>query len=99
MMLLNYPLLGRVGNPKDFSRFLIQANSCIHHSAYHELDKIECPTLIVGGGSDKVVEPNSSAEIASRIRNSKLFIYRDLGHAAYEEAKDFNVRVLNFLMK
>jgi len=94
-----YSLLSRVGNPKDFSRFLIQANSCIHHSAYHELDKIECPTLIVGGDSDKVAGPNSSVEIASRIRNSELFIYKGLGHAVYEEAKDFNVRVLNYLMR
>lgn len=94
-----YPLLSRVGKPKDFSRFLIQANSCIHHNAYHELDKIECPTLIIGGDSDKVVESNSSVEIAGRIRSSELFIYKGLGHAVYEEAKDFNIRVLNFLMR
>jgi len=94
-----YPLLSRIGNPKDFSRFIIQANSCIHHNAYHELDKIECPTLVVGGDSDKIVDPNSSVEIAERIRSSELFIYKGLGHAVYEEAKDFNVRVLNFLMR
>lgn len=93
-----FPLLGRVGKPKDFSRFLIQANSCIHHNAYDELDKIECPTLIVSGDSDKVVEPNSSVEIAERIKGSELFVYKGLGHAVYEEAKDFNARVLNFLM-
>lgn len=93
-----YPLLGRVGKPKDFSRFLIQANSCIHHNAYHELNKIECPTLVVGGDKDKIAEPNSSVEIAEKIRNSELFIYKDFGHAVYEEAKDFNVRVLNFLV-
>jgi len=94
-----YPLLSRVGKPKNFSRFLIQANSCIHHNAYHELDKVECPTLVLGGDSDKIVEPNSSVEIAERIRSSELFIYKGLGHAVYEEAKDFNVRVLNFLMR
>lgn len=94
-----YPLLGRVGKPKDFSRFLIQANSCIRHSAYHELDKIECPTLIIGGDSDKIVGTNSSVEIAEKIRNNDLFIYKGLGHATYEEAKDFNVRVLDFLVR
>jgi len=94
-----YQLLGRVGKPKDFSRFLIQANSCIHHNAYYELDKIECPTLIVGGDSDKIVGSNSFVEITERIRSSELFIYIGVGHAAYEEAKDFNVRVLNFLTR
>ena len=36
---LLYPLLGRMGKPKDFSRFIIQAKSCIYHNAYPELDK------------------------------------------------------------
>ena len=26
----------------------------------------------------------------------EIFMYDDLGHAAYEEAKDFNQRVYNF---
>ncbi len=94
-----YPVLGRIGKPKDFSRFLIQANSCIHHNAYEELDEIESSTLIIGAGSDKIVGSNSSAEMAERIRNSELFVYEGFGHAAYEEAKDFNIRVLNFLAR
>lgn len=92
-----YPLLGKMGKPKDFTRFLIQANSCIHHNAHIELDKIKCPTLVVGSDCDKIVGSNSSREIAKRIKDSELFIYKGLGHAAYEEAKDFNVRILNFL--
>ena len=31
--------------------------------------------------------------------NCPIFMYDDLGHAAYEEAKDFNERVYTFLMK
>jgi len=92
-----YPLLSRVGKPKDFGRFLIQANSCIHHNAYHELEKIECPTLVIGGDSDKIVSSIASVEIVNKIKGSELFIYKGLGHATYEEAKDFNDRVLNFL--
>lgn len=92
-----YPLLVKTGKPKDFSRFIIQANSCIHHNAYDELDKIKCPTLVVGGDSDKIVGSNSSEEIAEKISDSKLVIYKGLGHAAYEEAKDFNSQVLGFL--
>jgi len=94
-----YPLLGRIGRPKDFTRFLIQANSCIQHDAYNELDKIKCPILVVGGDCDKIVGLNSSEEIVERINNSELLIYKGFGHATYEEAKDFSVRVLNFLMR
>lgn len=92
-----YPVLTRVGKPKDFNRFIIQANACICHDSYSELDKIKCPTLVIGGDSDNVVGNNSSEEIAERIKYSKIHIYKGLGHMAYEEAKDFNCRVIGFL--
>ncbi len=49
--------------------------------------------------SFRIVGTTSASEIADNIRVSKLFIYNGLGHAAYEEAKDFNVQVLNFLIR
>lgn len=96
---LLYPLLGRIGKPKSFSRFLIQAASCIAHDAYAELDKITCPTLVIGGDCDKIAGTMSASVTADKINGSELFIYKGLGHAAYEEAKDFNARILNFLMR
>ena len=94
-----YPLLGKIGKPKSFDRFLIQANSCIQHNACMELEKIICPTFIIGGGCDKIVGTHAAPILAKKIKGSELFIYNDLGHAAYEEARDFNKRVLNFLMR
>lgn len=94
---LLYPIISRIGKPKDFSRFVIQANACTGHNAYDELDKINCETLVIGGDSDKVVGKNSSEEIAERIGGSKLVILKGLGHMAYEEEKDFNRKVLSFL--
>lgn len=96
---LLYPILGSVGKPKDFSRFLIQAKSCINHNAYLELDKIVCPTLVIGGDCDKIVGVDASRELADKIKMCELFIYNGLGHAAYEEAKDFHNRVLGYLSK
>ena len=90
-------IMSRVGKPKDFSRFLIQASSCIHHSAYDELGGVMCPTLVVGGSDDRVVGNHSSSEIADKIRGSKLLIYQDFGHALYEEAKDYNSQIMSFL--
>lgn len=92
-----YPILGRAGKPKDFTRFLIQASSCIHHDAYDELEKIKCPTLVIGGDCDEIVGKNAATEIEQRLTDRELFIYKGLGHAAYEEAKDFNTRVQEFL--
>lgn len=92
-----YPLLVRISKPKDPGRFIIQANACLTHDAYDELDKISCPTLIIGGDNDKIVGTEASPEMAGKIKNSVLHIYEGLGHAAYEEAKDFNDRVIQFL--
>ena len=92
-----FPLLGKVGKPKSFDRFLIQANSCMGHNAYQEISKIACPTLVIGGDADKIVGASAAFEIADKIKQSELYVYEGLGHAAYEEAKDFNKRVMEFL--
>ena len=94
-----YNILWRVSRPKDYKRFIIQANSCLTHNVYDDLDKIKCHTLIIGGKQDSIVGVNSSKEIADRISNSELYLYEDYGHAVYEEAKDFNERVLKYLKR
>ncbi len=96
---LLYPLLGKIGGPKEFSRFLIQAASCIRHNAYDQLGNITCPTLIIGGTSDKIVGAAASVELANQIGHSELYLYEGLGHALYEEAKDFPSRVMDFLRR
>lgn len=96
---LIYPLLGRVGKPKSYDRFIAQANSCINHASYGELNRIVCPTLVIGGGQDKIVGTSSAAKLAEKINNSELVIYEAFGHALYVEAKDFKDRVLHFLTR
>lgn len=95
---LLYPLISKIGKPKNFNRFLIQAEACLTHNTYNELRNIKCPTLIVGGDSDKIVGAEASHEIAEKISESRLIIYKGLGHGAYEEAKNFNRQVIDFLM-
>lgn len=92
-----YPLIGRIGKPKTFDRFLIQARACLSHTAYDSLPGIQCPTLIIGGDDDRVVGNDASPEMASRIPGSQLKVYEGLGHGADAEAKDFSRRVLEFL--
>jgi len=92
-----YPLLSRIGKPKSFDRFIVQANACISHDAYSELSGIKCPTLVVGVDNDKVVGINTSEEIAEKIKGSKLIVYKGFGHCVHEEAKDFNYQISEFL--
>ena len=93
-----YPFLRNIRKAKDMTRFTIQALSCLRHDAYTELSKIVCPTLIIGGDEDRIVGVDASFEIAEKIIHHELFIYKGLGHALYEEAKDFNKRVQKFLL-
>ncbi len=95
---LAYPLLCRMGKPKSFDRFLIQANATLTHDTFNRLESITCPTFIVGGDSDKVIGTDASIEMAEKIPNSRLHIYKGLGHASYEEGKDFNEQVKSFLL-
>ena len=92
-----YPILGHVGKPKTYDRFLTNARAILAFDARAELKKIPCPTLILGGTEDHIVGPEASKELAEAIPNSQLYLYPGLGHAAYEEAGDFNDRVFAFL--
>lgn len=92
-----YPIIKRVGKPKNFDRFLIQANSCINHNSDEELSKIKVPTLVLGGKLDEIVGEGSSERIAERIDGSRLIMYDDYGHGVFEENKKFNEDVLKFL--
>ena len=85
--------------PKSFKRFLIMADACVSHNTYHELDKIQADTLIIGGKLDQVVGYLPSIELNKKIKDSECYIYENYGHALYEEASDFNTRVLTFLRK
>ena len=92
------PLLTILQKPKDVNRFILLAKSCLTCETYEELDKIKCPVFVIGGKQDKVVGEKASEEIADRLK-CEIYLYENLGHAAYEEAKDFNKRVLEFLRK
>ena len=91
------PLLAKWQTPKDPERFIALAKSCLTCYAYNELEKIKCPVLVIGGGLDKVVGAAASQEIAAKL-GCRIIMYDDLGHAVYEEAKDFNRKVYDFLI-
>ena len=92
------PLLTILQKPKDVQRFVNQAKSCLTCNTYEELDKIKCSVLVLGGRQDKVVTGIASEEIAERL-GCRIHMYDDLGHAAYEEAKDFNQVIYDFLIE
>ena len=91
------PLLTILQKPKDVRRFVILAKACLTCNAYEALEKIKCPVFVLGGRQDKVVTGSASEEIAEKL-GCRIHMYDRLGHAAYEEAKDFNQTVYDFLV-
>ena len=90
------PLLTYVQRPKDAKRFLTLSRACLTCDVEKELHKILCPVYVIGGSDDNVVGGNACAELAERLQ-CKSYVYEGLGHAAYEEAKDFNKKAYDFL--
>ena len=91
------PLVGRLTKPKSYDRFFVQAQACLTHDAYAGLPQIHAPTLVVGGEMDLALGSDASWEIALRIPGAKLEMYSQWGHGLYEEAPDFNGKILAFL--
>lgn len=93
------PIMGKLTKPKSYDRFLIQADAYLHHDAFEKLPLIRAKTLVIGGEKDLALGGDASREIAARIPGAQLRMYHKWGHGVYEEAKDFNRTVLDFLFE
>lgn len=91
--------MGPLGKNATYDRFISQAQACIEHDCFEELQKIKAPTLIIGAGKDKVLGIEGSLELAEKIKLSELYIYDEYSHGVYEQAKDFNKRIFDYLKK
>lgn len=92
-----YRIMGIFGRIKDKKRIDIQAVSCLKHDSLAFLEKISCPTLIIGAEKDDVLGVDGSLVLHQHIKDSQLTILPECGHALYEQNKDFQKRVLVFL--
>ena len=93
------PILGLLTKPKSYERFFNQAQSCLTHWAAPELGRITARTLVIGGEKDKALGGEASRKIAAAIPGAALKMYQQWGHGLYEEAKDFNGVLLEFLAR
>ena len=94
---LLYNVMGIFGRIKDKRRIDIQSESCLKHNSLDFLEKINCPTLIIGADKDDVLGVDGSLGLHQQIKDSQLTILPECGHALYEQNKDFQKRVLVFL--
>lgn len=63
-----------------------------------DLSQITQPTLVVNGDNDRMVPTLNSYDLAKRIPNSKLIIYKDSGHGGiFQNHEEFVKAVIEFL--
>ena len=78
-------------------RFVRLAKSILEFDCHKSLDKITCPTLVLGAKKDLVLGVDGARELADGIPNASYYEFSKLGHAAFIESKQFNKMILEFL--
>lgn len=96
---LGIPLVAKMTKPDNYDRFYTMAEACLEHDALAELGKIRARTLVIGGEKDICLGGDASRQMADIIPGAKLHMYEQWGHGLYEEARDFNDVVMDFLLE
>ena len=96
LYLINKLFLKTVSVEKQ-ERFVRLARSILEFDCYKSLDKITCPTLVLGAKNDLVLGVDGARELANSIPNASYYEFGKLGHAAYIESRRFNKVLLEFL--
>lgn len=85
----------RDATQEDLRRFILLAKACEGFDAYSMLDRIKCPTLVIGAKHDRVLTGQASVEMAEKL-GCELYMYEDYGHCVYDEALDYKDRMYAF---
>lgn len=68
------------------------------HNFLPRLHRIDAPTLIIWGDSDKMIPPQYAKELEDTIPNNEMVVMENCGHTPYvEKPREFNEIVLKFL--
>ena len=81
------------------NRFVRLANSILEFDCHKSLDKITCPTLVLGAKNDLVLGVGGARELANSIPKASYYEFSKQGHAAFIESNQFNKMILEFLRK
>lgn len=83
--------------PDGDERFVALAEAAYRGGSSECLKKIKCPVLVIGSENDQVLSGQASEYIAS-VLGCKLFMFKDAGHASYDETPEFYTICNNFFL-
>ena len=83
----------------EFDRFIILAEGTKGFNVADQLHRIQCPVLAIGVVEDAVLDSDATMEIAEKLderQDFRLYMYIGYGHAAFDTAPDYRVRMRSF---
>ena len=84
---------------EELAHFVVIAEGTKGFDVLDDLDRIECPVLLLGAEDDNVLGPEASREIAEKLEGHpgfEMYMYDGYGHAAYDMAPDYRERMQKF---
>lgn len=81
--------------PQSIEAFWGQFNACIEHDTRSRLQKINVPTLVLGGIRDIIALRNDTEEIAAQIPAASLVTIPDVAHQAHVENPAVFLQAIN----
>ena len=71
--------------------------ACNRFDRMNDVEKIDCPTMIICGADDQLTPPKYSQYLHQKIRNSRLNIIEGAGHSVMlEKHREFNMLIEAF---
>ncbi len=86
-----------VPKPRDPHRIVHIFEELLHLDQRALVAQITCPTLVIGGEQDRVIDAAVQRDMAARIPNSHLVLYPAYGHGNDQENPDYRVQVNQFI--
>lgn len=92
------PLLGLLSRPRDPERPVRLFEGLLGLDNRPILGRIDCPTLVIGGEDDRIINPEVQREMADIIPDSRLQLYPGYGHGNDQENPDYYRQVNEFVL-
>jgi len=84
--------------PTPVHGYMSQANFVLLHDTYERLPQIEIPALVMTGARDRLIPPQNSRILASRIKGAELAVFEQAGHGFISDTADeSSERIIRFL--
>ncbi|MBI2910353.1 MAG: alpha/beta fold hydrolase [Chloroflexi bacterium] len=85
-------------NLQDPLSFCEQSLAGIRHDSRHLIGKVNCPTLVIHGGADRLVRVQLARALAEGIPHSRLSVLDRAAHfLTWEQASAVNAQLVEFL--